>query len=205
MRLIGWFAALVTTFALAAPAHALVEARLTYGLLVSNPQLGDLYNGATSIPSVAPNYGLGGDVLVFLPLTGWGFGVRQENLGLTASSGGLDFKSTATRTSAVVAYRFIDTILHVGTLFTYGLSHKAGFDVDESSTNTHLRWEPGSVSSYSAGLEVGVGLGIFILGAEAGYQSLKWNGMTDSSGGSTNKPDTDMSGSYTKVYFGFGI
>lgn len=205
MKLFGWIAALATTLALATPAQALVEARLTYGLLVSNPDLGQLYSGPTSIPSVAPNYGLGGDVLFFPPLMNWGFGLRQENLGLKASSGGLDFTSTATRTSAVLGYRFIDTILHVGTLFTYGLSHTGGFEVDETGSNTHSRWEPGSVSSYSAGVEVGVGLGLFILGAEVGYQAMKWNNMKDSSGGSNSTPNTDMSGTYSKVYFGFGI
>lgn len=205
MKRLGCLAAALICFGAAAPAMALVEARLTYGLLVSNPNLGSLYTGTSTVPSVAPNYGLGADVLIFPPLMSWGFGLRQENLGLNASGGGLEFKSTATRSSAVLAYRFINTLLHVGTIFTYGLAHSGGVEVTEGGGTLSLKWEPGSVSSYSAGIEAGIGLGLFVLGAEAGYQSMTWNKMKDSTGTSTSRPNTDMSGTYSKIYLGLGI
>lgn len=194
---------LMVVTVLAPQAHAIVEARLTYGGLVSNPDFGKLYSGTTSVPSVAPNYGMGFDGLIFIPLSGLGFGVRYENLGAAASSSGLEFKSTANRTSAVFAYRFINTLIHLGPIFTYGLSHSGGMAVSEGATK--YDWQAGSVSSYSAGLEAGVGLGLFILGAEVGYQSLKWSKMEDKNSTSTSTPDIDMSGTYTKVFLGFSI
>lgn len=184
-------------------AHALVEARLTYGLLMSKPDYAPLYTGALTLPGAAANYGVGVDALAFIPLTGWGFGVRYENMGATASAGGLEFKSTATRTSVLVAYRIIDTIIHLGPIFSYGLSHTNGMKVGDGTLG--FDWKPGSSSSYSVGLEAGLGLGLFLLGAEAGYQNMKWNSMKDGTGTSANTPNTDMSGTYAKVFFGFGI
>ena len=44
-------------------AHALFEARLTYGVLASKPDLASIYNGSTSVPAVAPNAGIGFDAI----------------------------------------------------------------------------------------------------------------------------------------------
>lgn len=200
------FFALIASLLVSAPAFAIIEARLTYGLLASSPKFDDLYSTAsTNSAPVVANGGLGGDVLVFVPLTGWGFGLRQENLGLDASANKVDLKSSANRTALLVSYRFINTLLHVGTNFSYGISHSNSFEITDGNSSTSYKWSPDSASSYSAGVEVGVGLGTFVLGGELGYESLKWNKMKDSTGTSTNTPDIDMSGTYTKVYLGFGI
>jgi len=79
-------------------------------------------------------------------------------------------------------------------------------DVTDSGNSAFSsKWEPDSAASYSAGVDVGVGLIGFVLGGEAGYESLKWNKMKDSTGHVANTPDTDMSGSYMKIYLGFGF
>lgn len=195
--------ALIASFFASVPALAIVEARLTYSLLASSPDYSKLYTSGSSAPSAAANAGLGADVLVFIPLTGWGFGIRQENLGITVSGNSVEAKSTANRTAAMASYRFINTLLHLGVNFTYGLSHSNSMEITDG--NNKLKWEPDSASSYTAGVEAGVGLGLFVLGGEMGYESLKWNKMKDSTGTSTQTPDIDMTGIYTKVYLGFGF
>lgn len=193
----------LASFFAASTSSAIVEARLTYGLLASSPSFEDLRTSTTAVPSAVANAGLGVDALVFVPLTGLGFGVRYENLGFKAGGNGLEYDSKTTRTAAMATYRFINTLLHLGTTFTYGLSHSGSIEVTDGANR--LKWEPGSTSSYSLGLDVGVGLAGFVLGGEAGYQSMKWTGMKDGSGTSGSTPDTDMSGTYFKAYFGIGF
>lgn len=195
-------------FALAAaPAHALFEARLTYTVLASNPDLASLYTGASSdVPSAAANYGMGADVIVFPPLFGgWGFGGRMENLAMTATSGDMEYKSNAQRTSLLVTYRFIDTLLHLGLVGTYGIGHTNSMKVTKTSPAVNSEWEPGSTSSYQLGVDVGAGLAGFVFGGEAGMENMKWKDSADKNNAAASKKDIDMSGTYVKFYVGFGI
>lgn len=184
-------------------AQALVEARLTYGALSSKPDLATIYNGSTSLPAVSPNAGIGFDALFIAPVLGIGAGLRYENLGFNASSGGLEFKTQATRTSVLINWRLINTVMYLGPIATIGMSHANNIKWTEGSNATDF--SPDTTSSYSVGLEAGVGLLGFLVGAEAGYQNMKWNKVKDSTGTFTNTPDLDMSGSYAKVILGFSI
>lgn len=184
-------------------AHALFEARLTYGVLGSKPDLASIYNGSSEVPAVAPNAGIGFDAIFIVPVVGIGGGLRYENMGFNTSVGSLEYKSQVTRTSLIVNYRLINTLVYLGPIATMGLSHSNNVKWTEGSTTANFT--PDSATSYSVGLEAGVGLLGFILGAEAGYQNMKWTKVTDSSGTFTGTPDLDMSGSYVKVILGFGI
>lgn len=185
-------------------AHALVEARVTYGALASKPDLAAIYNlGTSTVPSVAPNAGIGFDALFIVPIVGIGGGIRYENLGFNARSGSLEYKSQVTRTSLIVNYRLINTLMYLGPIATLGLSHSGGIKWTEGNTATDFT--PDSTSSYTVGLEAGVGLLGFLVGAEAGYQNMKWNRMKDSTNTFTGTPNLDMSGTYFKVILGFGI
>jgi hypothetical protein len=186
-------------------AHALVEARLSYGLLGSKPDLASVYNGTTAVPAIVPNLGLGVDAIFVVPIIGLGGGLRYENLGFTASSNGLEYKSQITRTSLIVNFRLINTIMYLGPIATLGLSHSNNIKWTDSNTGLSADLSPDSAGSYSVGLEAGIGLLGFIIGAEAGYQNLKWNSLKDSKGVITSTPDLDMSGTYAKIMFGFGI
>jgi hypothetical protein len=184
-------------------AHALIEARLTYGVLASKPDLASIYNGATSVPAVAPNAGIGFDAIFVVPVVGIGGGIRYENMGFNASSGSLEYKSQVTRTSLIVNYRLIDTVMYLGPIATMGMSHSNSIKWTEGGTTADF--SPGSTSSYSVGLEAGVGLLGFLVGAEAGYQNMKWNKVKDANNIVTGTPDLDMSGTYVKIVLGFGI
>ncbi len=184
-------------------AHALVEARLTYGALGSKPDLTTIYSGATEVPAVSANAGIGFDAIFIVPVIGIGGGIRYENLGFNTSSGGLEYKSQATRTSVIVNWRLINTLMYLGPIATVGMSHTNNIKWTEGSSATDF--SPDTTSSYSVGLEAGVHLLGFLVGAEAGYQNMKWNKVKDSTGTFTATPDLDMSGSYMKVILGFSI
>lgn len=186
-------------------ALAIVEARVTYGALSSSPDLAkvDVSSGASAIPSAAANYGVGADLLIIVPFLGLGGGLRYENMGFKINSNGFAYKTTTTRTSLLLNYRLIDTLLYLGPIFSYGISHSN--NMTASYANNAADMSPDSASSYTAGLEVGAKLGGFILGAEMGYQSFKWDKMTDKNNFITTTPDLDMSGSYFKIALGFGI
>jgi hypothetical protein len=196
---------LVTTFLMTAEnSHAIFEARVTYGLLASKPDLAKVaVGGATDIPTATANYGVGADALFVIPIVGLGFGVRYENLGFKLSQGGLEFKTSTTRTALLVNYRLINTLLYLGPIFSYGLSHSNNMTVESTSLKADMT--PDSSASYTAGIEVGAKLAGFMVGAEAGYQSFTWTGLTDKNSVITTKPDIDMSGSYVKATLGFGI
>lgn len=184
-------------------AHALFEARVTYGILASKPDLAAIYNGTTTVPAVAPNAGIGFDAIFIVPIVGIGGGLRYENLGFNASSGSLEYKSQVTRTSIIANYRLINTVLYLGPIATLGMTHTNSMKWTEGANKTDF--SPDSATSYSLGLEAGAGLLGFIIGAEAGYQNMKWNRVKDSTGTFAGTPDLDMSGTYMKVVLGFGI
>lgn len=194
---------IITGTMISAPAHALFEARLTYGLLASKPDLTPLFPGQSSTPAIAPTYGLGADVLISPPLFPLGFGMRYENMGVNASSGALDFKANYTRTAVLVNYRLIDTLVFLGPIFSYGISHSGEIKALTNSTET-ANFSSTKISSYSVGLEAGVKLIGFHLGAEAGMQDFRWKEAHDKTGNLADQ-DINLSGSYVKVLLGFGI
>lgn len=194
----------LSTLCVSTQAFALFEAKLTYGLLGSKSYFGDVYDGATtSLPSIVPTYGLGADAVVTLPLMPLGFGLRYENQGLTASSGGLEFKTSYTRTALIINSRLIDTLLYLGPVFTYGISHSGSAKASETSYST--KFTSSKMSSYSVGLEAGVKLVGFNVGAEVGYMNFSWKNATDSTGTISGSRTLDMSGTYAKVMLGIGI
>lgn len=187
------------------PAHALFEARLTYGLLGSKPDLAPLFTAAPagSLPSVAPTYGLGADFIVSPPFFPIGVGLRYENMGLDVSSGAYQFKASYTRTAFLLNYRLIDTLMFLGPIFSYGLSHSGELKANQNGVETG-KWTSDKISSYSVGLEAGVKLIGFHLGAEAGYEDFRWKDAKNSYNAASSQ-DINMSGTYAKVLLGFGI
>ncbi|MEK6774979.1 MAG: hypothetical protein AABY64_13640 [Bdellovibrionota bacterium] len=193
-------------------ARALFEARLTYGLLGSGPDLTSVYSGtASDVPSIAPNYGLGVDAIFVLPVVGLGFGARYENLGFKISNNGLEYKTSSTRTALVLNYRLINTLIFLGPIATYGISHSNNMKWTTTSAGPSVGsgvsadLTPETSTSYTVGVEAGIKLLSFLVGAEVGYEDFKWKKMTDSRGAVTTNPDLNMSGTYAKVLFGFGI
>lgn len=202
-RLLICMFAFITGSITSLPAHALFDARLTYGLLASKPDMSSLFPGQTTLPAIAPTYGLGADLIISPPLFPIGFGLRYENMGVSATSGSLEFKANYTRTAVLINYRLIDTLLFLGPIFSYGLSHSGSIKAINSGTEI-ANLSSTKISSYSVGLEAGAKLIGFNIGAEAGYQDFRWNDSQDSTN-TLAAQDVNMSGSYVKVLVGFGL
>jgi hypothetical protein len=186
-------------------ANALIDLRLSYGLLTSATDLSPLCTTCTTtIPGIVPTYGLGGDLLVTLPIPLIpGVGIRYENMGLTASSGGLEFKSEFTRTALMFTWRPINNFIYFGPTFTYGLSHSTNVKaVDNGVVRSNFNTD--SVDSYSASLEAGLNLLGFSVGAEAGYMYMKCKDAKDATG-LVPTQTIDMSGPFAKILLGISI
>jgi hypothetical protein len=188
---------------------ALFEARLTYGSLASQQDLSGVCQGSctasSNAPAIVPTFGLGGDVIVKLPVIPFGFGLRTEDMKLSTSTSSIDAELKYNRTALIVNYRFIDTLIHFGVIGTYGLSHTGSMSIKEGGT-TKVDLSPDSPSSYSLGLELEAKPLVVIpivVGAEAGYMSFKWGSSTNSVDNS--KKDIDLSGTYLKVFLGLDI
>lgn len=190
---------------LSSPAHALIDVRLSYGLLTSATDLTSLCTTCTTaVPGIVPTYGLGGDLLVTLPIPLIpGVGVRYESMGLTASSGGLDLKSEFTRTALMLTWRPLNNFIYFGPTFTYGLSHSTNIKAVDSGV-VRSNFSSDAVDSYSASLEAGLHLLGFSVGAEAGYMYMKWKDAKDATG-LVPTQNIDMSGPFAKILLGISI
>ena len=188
---------------------ALFEARLSYGSLASGQDLKAICQGScttpANAPAIVPTFGLGVDAIVKLPVIPFGFGIRNEDMKLSASASGIDAELKYTRTAVLINYRLIDTVIHFGPIASFGLSHTGSMSLKEGGT-TKVDLSPGTITSYSAGLELLAKPLIVIpltVGAEAGYMSFKWGQVTNSV--DQTKKDVDLSGSYIKVFLGLDI
>lgn len=184
---------------------SLVTVRASYTGLVAGDALSDVCKGtacAGQTPSMVPLYGLGGDAIISLPVIPFGFGLRYENLGLKASKNNIEGDAKLTRTSLLVNYRFIDTIIHFGLIGSYGLAHSGHLTVKNNGANT-VDYRDGKHSSYSLGLELEAKPLVIlplVIGGEAGYMNVDWKDAKD--GVSGNNKSIDLSGTYLKVFLG---
>lgn len=189
-------------------AFALFEVRVHYGLATPKQSISELCGSCanpTASPDIPVNYGIGADALIKVPLFthGFGLGIRYENLGFTANTDTISSKASMTRTAVLINYRLIDTLVFLGPIASFGLSHSGNFSITESGTKI-ADFTGGSISSYSVGIEAGVKLIAFNIGAEVGYIDEKWKGATSQLGsGSTN--DINLSGNYGKIHLGFSF
>lgn len=188
---------------------ALFEARVTYGSLASQQSLADICQGScvapSNAPAIVPTFGLGVDAIVELPFFPMGLGIRAEDMKLSASTSTIEGELNYKRTAILVNYRLIDTIVHFGPIASIGISHSGNMTIKEGGI-TRVDISPGSPTSYSLGLELGVKPLVVIplkLGAEAGYMSFKWGNSTNSVDSSTK--NVDLSGMYLKVFLGLDI
>ncbi|WP_246845115.1 hypothetical protein [Bdellovibrio sp. NC01] len=186
-------------------ANAVVDLRLNYGLLVSNTNLDALCTACGgSVPSIVPTYGLGADVVVNLPIPLMpGIGLRYEDMGLTTSGNGIDIKESYTRTSLLLNYHIIDTLIYLGPIVTWGLSHSTSLKATENGT-VKADYTGGSQTSFSLGLEGGAHLAGFIVGGEIGYMDFRWKDARDSTGNNSTQ-DINMSGTYLKLAVGYSF
>jgi hypothetical protein len=137
------------------------------------------------------------DIFVNLPVIPIGVGIRHEWFNLNEGSGGSDVDLKATNLSLLVDWRIIKAgPFYLGPIVSVGHpSAKVDFKSGNVSLDKHIN---GNTVSYGGGLEAGVYLGPFLVGAEAGYQNIKFKG--DNNQGNTAR--FDASGVYAKAMVG---
>ena len=190
--------------------YALFEARITYGpYLTSGDPVSDICSGNASctgtLPSKLPLPFTGADVLVKLPLIPIGFGLRYEKLSASGSSSNMEATATFNRTAVLINYRLIDTIISVGPIFSYGLTHSGSLSMKQNGSKI-LDYSASSGESYSLGIEAGIKPLIVIpikIGAEAGITQFKYKNVTDSLGRAPK--DINLGGNYIKVFLGLDL
>jgi hypothetical protein len=207
-------------------AHASLELRAHYGQFQGK---GKDYNDDFAItggnwPKMKAPTVMGGDLLFVFPVVGFSVGARYEMLSEQKASGSyidstdgfttVDTKTTGSRTSALVGYRFLDTGAYLGLLGHYGISQdlKHTLTMNNSSGSGSFSTKGKMDASYGIGVEGGIHLGGFLVGAEVGYtmfkaKALSVNGtnfqVTNYTTGQTKDVGIDFSGTYYKVLIGF--
>lgn len=180
---------------------ALFEVKAGYGVLSSTPDFSHFYGG--TLPSAAPNAGLTFDAIVTLPVVGLGGGLRYENMKISTDNSNVDIENQLTRTALIANYRLINTLIYIGPIMTYGLNHSNSIRLRSGATDIS-KVSSDSVSSYSIGIEAGASLLGFLVGAELGTMTMKYKDAKDSIN-TSQSADLDMSGTYAKIFIGFGI
>ncbi|MFN8792264.1 MAG: hypothetical protein ACK5Y2_12495 [Bdellovibrionales bacterium] len=189
----------------AVPSWGIVEVRMTYTGLMSDPDKNKIYSGTGKFPDARTEYGLGVDLIFDTLPSGIGIGLRYENLGLKYKNYGLHVFSEMSRNALLLNWRLMNSEYFLGPILTYGFSHSGGLITVKEQGAVVTNLEADRHVSYSAGLEAGAVLGGFRLGAEAGYMYYEWGELQGSSGNIPRLSRLDMGGPYLKLLIGFGI
>ena len=142
-------------------------------------------------------HGFNGDAILSIPLLPIGLGVRYEDLERSASNSTASFDAKLKRVSIIVNKRFIDTITYLGLIGTVGVDNDFRFHMVQGGQTIDAK---ATGLSGSLGLEGGVKLGFFLIGAEVGYlyaplSNLSSNGQDyHTSGGSAISAKLDGKG-----------
>jgi hypothetical protein len=191
--------ATVFTFSFVQALHAdLIELRGGFGINSASPD--DFENRANNISGSDlssdnfDNYNV--DVFFNIPVLPIGVGLRHEWLTQDQSSSGSQWDLDAKNISLLVDWRLLDNFVYLGPIVSIGFPTA---DVNFDSGATHITDSIKSEEpSYGIGAEAGVKFSHFLIGAEAGYQSLKFKKIDSPSINSK----VDLSGFYGKAMIG---
>ncbi len=201
LRLMAFALTALAATALTGTAHAggILELRAGAGINSTDPDALEREVNAINSSSVkAEDFdNFHADVFFNLPVLPIGVGVRHEWLSQSDSSNGSNLDVDVNNLSLLVDWRIIDTLVYAGPIVSIGYPWG---DVDFSSSGGNIAEQiDGDRMSYSGGLEAGVILGRFLVGAEAGYQSIK---LKQKNTGNGSSADIDLSGAYGKAMVG---
>jgi hypothetical protein len=179
-------------FAGAAPVRAEFEVRLALGQnWVSPNDFNATQRALNEDLELETMTGGGVDVLFHPPVLPLMAGLRFERFGEKENSqdtpvGGYMWDVEVSRLSAVAGFRLLDTVVFLGPIATVG--YPSG-TIQAGGANPSENDLDRDGLSYSLGAEGGVVLRKWTLGAELGYESLKFKGL-------------DLSGPYARVLVG---
>ncbi len=167
-------------------AQALVELRAGYGAQTPSE---DSYIGQT----VGTMSGFNLDAIISPPLLPIGIGLRYESMGLDLTTALTTVETDMERLSLIINYRFIDLFAYFGLIGTLGFSNS----LEGTFAGNNAEFESDFTSSL--GVEGGVSLGLFSLGAEVGYFMAKFEEKNNL------LTDINLDGPYAKVLVGVGF
>lgn len=191
-RLMAVVLAAGVLFGGAAPLRAEFEVRLGFGQNWVSP---DDFNKTQEAlnPDLKLEAMFGGalDVLFHSPILPLFAGLRYEGYGEQKNAqipffGGYTYDINVKRISAVAGLHLLDTIVFLGPLVTVG--HHSG-TIEAGTTNMSKADLDREGISYSIGIDGGVNLKKWTIGAEVSYQSVKFKGL-------------DLSGLYARLLLG---
>lgn len=142
------------------------------------------------------------DLLAKIPVIPFGFGARIERGGADdnatdGSNNGVEYDFEYTRYAVLANWRIINTKVFLGPIASLGF-HSGEVEtlfMGNTSSSSDL---DGDGPSATLGVEGGLMLRKFLLGAEGGYQYMKFEGTGDSAG-----RDADFSGLYIRLMAGY--
>lgn len=174
----------------------LLEIRAGVGMNAADPKdLNTAINSGLDSNSI-DNYNL--DVYLNLPAIPLGVGLRNEWMKGEASIGADAWDIDANNLTVLVDWRLIDSVVYVGPLVTIGAPF--GDILASSGGNSDKATLKMDQLSYGIAAEAGIKIGSLILGAEAGYQSVKLK-----AGSGSSQVDVDLSGVYGKAMVGLSF
>ena len=202
------FAVVAFTFGIfsVGSAHALIEVKGGYSQFSVNPS--SLNSAFAAAPAITQLQAFSVDVMGHVPLMPVGLGVRYEGLKRSEGSGTNGSEIDWKRTSILVNKRFIDTLVYLGPIITVSVA--SDFKYRSTIAGVAMDYKTDSQLTATAGVEAGLKLLIFRLGAEVGYlyapmgelKTAAGTPVLDSSG---QKLKFDMSGTYVRILAGFGF
>jgi hypothetical protein len=137
------------------------------------------------------------DIFFNIPAFPLGVGLRHEWINQDQSANGNKWDLKAQNTSVLVDWRIFDAGIYLGPILSIGYP-SAEVDFETPGVKASDRINSGR-PSFSIGAELGGKIDWFLVGAEAGYLSLKLDDFKTNSG---SNADVDLSGFYGKVMVG---
>lgn len=197
---VALFSMIVTCLSIPSQA-GILELRAGVGMNAANPDAFEDRAKTVSGQSLSSDNfdNFNADAYINLPVLPLGIGARYEWLQGDDSMNGSEFEINANNLSLLVDWRIIDTGLYFGPIVSVGYPwSEVKFKGGSENIKDQIKSEN---LSYSGGLEAGVRLGRFILGAEAGYLSMKLKSVNEGN----IRAKVDLSGFYGKVMAGITL
>jgi hypothetical protein len=201
MNRVRWLPGLVLLLVGIPSVHAgILDLRVGAGLSAANPSAFDQrVNNLSGTDLSAGNFDTYNvDLIYHIPLIPITLGVRYEQAYQKQTSSSADWTLNVNNLSLLADWRIINSVVYFGPLVSVGYPWSSLKFNDSASSDTHQL--NAQQMSYSGGLEAGVYLGPFLVGAESGYKSIHLKG--EASSGSSVSSNVDLDGFYGKAYVG---
>ena len=178
----------------------ILDLRVGAGLSAANPRgFENRVNNLSGTDLKAGNFDtFNADLIFHLPVLPMTLGVRYEQAAQNKSASSSEWKLNVNNLALLVDWRLINSKIYLGPIVSIGYPWAdLKFNNGGSSESHHLNSQQ---LSYSGGLEAGVYLGPFLIGAEAGYKSIHLKRGTSSD--SSVNANVNLDGFYGKALGG---